>query len=225
MTSSAQPPSLPLRLCVDGKPTLELIRALPQDTARPVLEQFVQRRFLQTHGARIQTFMPELVGLVDEQSALHAVAGLRYADQAALFLERYLDAPIEDCLQDAIGITVPRNLVIEVGNLAAADSGSARLSIITITWLLAVRGLHWVVFTGGQGLVNSFHRLGLRPVTLCEADPARLGDERLDWGQYYQSRPHVHYGDIRAGFHHLHRTGLFKRLGLPDPQECHGHVA
>jgi hypothetical protein len=80
-------------------------------------------------------------------------------------------------------------------------------------------GLEWVTFTGNIGLVNSFHRLGLKPVTLCAADPDRLGDERQHWGSYYESKPWVHVGNIRAGFVHLRNIGLFNRLGLPTSIE------
>lgn len=73
-----------------------------------------------------------------------------------------------------------------------------------------------MAFTGNIGLVNSFHRLGLKPVTLCAADPQRLGDERHSWGSYYESKPWVHVGNIRAGFIHLRNIGMFDRLGLPS---------
>ncbi|MNR35817.1 Thermostable hemolysin [compost metagenome] len=115
--------------------------------------------------------------------------------------------------------------IVEVGNLAASDTGSARMSIIAITYLLAMGGLDWVAFTGNLGLVNSFHRLGLKPVTLCAADPARLGDDRHSWGSYYESKPWVHVGNIRAGFIHLRDSGMFNRLGLPSSIEESSHVA
>ena len=99
------------------------------------------------------------------------------------------------------------------------------LSIIAITYLLAMGGLEWVAFTGNIGLVNSFHRLGLKPVTLCAADPARLGDDRHSWGSYYESKPWVHVGNIRAGFIHLRNAGMFNRLGLPSSIEESSHVA
>jgi hypothetical protein len=167
--------------------------------------------------------MPELFGLDDADGTLCAVAGVRRAAQGALFLERYLDEPIEPLISAAADRPVDRTGIVEVGNLAACDTGSARLSIIAITYLLAMGGLEWVAFTGNIGLVNSFHRLGLNPVTLCPADPQRLGEERYLWGRYYDSQPWVHFGNIRAGFIHLRNTGLFSRLGLPTHlgETCH----
>jgi hypothetical protein len=217
--------SLPLRFGHADAPQMTLTRTLPDDAQRETFEAFIQQRFRKAHGADIRHFMPELFGVHNSDGELCAVAGVRRAHLQQLFLERYLDEPIEPLISVAADRPVDRNGIVEVGNLAASDTGSARLSIIAITYLLAMGGLEWVTFTGNIGLVNSFHRLGLKPVTLCAADPARLGDERQHWGSYYESKPWVHVGNIRAGFIHLRNIGLFTRLGLPTSIEGACHVA
>jgi hypothetical protein len=216
---------LPLHFGQAETPPMSLVRALPEETRRPAFEAYIQQRFRKAHGADIRHFMPELFGLNNASGELCAVAGVRLANSEELFLERYLDEPIGPLISAAANQTVDRTGIVEVGNLAASDTGSARLSIIAITYLLAMGGLEWVAFTGNIGLVNSFHRLGLKPVTLCAADPARLGDDRHSWGSYYDSKPWVHVGNIRAGFIHLRNIGLFNRLGLPTSIEEASHVA
>lgn len=216
---------LPLHFGHAEAPQMMLTNALPDDAQRTAFEAFIQQRFRKAHGADIRHFMPELFGMHNAEGELCAVAGVRRAHLEPLFLERYLDEPIEPLISAAADRPVTRNGIVEVGNLAASDTGSARLSIIAITYLLAMGGLEWVTFTGNIGLVNSFHRLGLKPVTLCAADPERLGDERQHWGSYYESKPWVHVGNIRAGFIHLRHIGLFNRLGLPTSIEGAFHVA
>ena len=216
---------LPLHFGQAETPPMSLVRALPEETRRRAFEAYIQQRFRKAHGADIRHFMPELFGLNNASGELCAVAGVRLANTEELFLERYLDEPIDPLISAAANQTVDRTGIVEVGNLAASDTGSARLSIIAITYLLAMGGLEWVAFTGNIGLVNSFHRLGLKPVTLCAADPARLGDDRHSWGSYYDSKPWVHVGNIRAGFIHLRNMGLFARLGLPTTLEDASHVA
>lgn len=216
---------LPLLFGQADSAPLCLTRAQPQDPQRAAFEAFIQQRFRIAHGADIRHFMPQLFGVSQANGELCAVAGVRLASDEPLFLERYLDHPIEPLISAAAAQPVDRRAIAEVGNLAASDTGSARLSIIAITWLLAMGGLEWVAFTGNIGLVNSFHRLGLKPVTLCAADPQRLGDERHLWGSYYESQPWVHVGNIRAGFIHLRNMGLFSRLGLPTTIEDASHVA
>ncbi len=204
---------------------MRLSCALPHDAERPTFEAFIQQRFRLAHGADIRHFMPQLFGVNQVDGELCAVAGVRLANEGPLFLERYLDHPIEPLISAAAEQPMARSAIAEVGNLAASDTGSARLSIIVATWLLGMAGLEWMAFTGNIGLVNSFHRLGLKPVTLCAADPQRLGDERHHWGSYYESQPWVHVGNIRAGFIHLRNMGLFSRLGLPTTIEDASHVA
>ncbi|WP_268800987.1 thermostable hemolysin [Pseudomonas huanghezhanensis] len=216
---------LPLNFGTAGAQALSLHRARSEEPLRRDFETFIQHRFYQAHNANVQHFMPELFGLNDASGTLCAVAGVRVAASGSLFLEHYLDDPIEQVVQARAGNTVQRQAIVEVGNLAASNLGSARLSIITMTWLLAMGGLEWVAFTGNAGLVNSFNRLGLRPVTLCSADPLRLGDDRHAWGSYYDTQPSVHVGDIRAGFMHLSQSGLFERFGLPLITERTCHVA
>ncbi|MBD9601427.1 thermostable hemolysin [Pseudomonas sp. 478] len=216
---------LPLHFGQAETPQMSLARALPDEPLRPVFEAFIQQRFRKAHGADIRHFMPELFGMNNASGELCAVAGVRLANSEPLFLERYLDEPIDPLISVAADCAVDRAGIVEVGNLAATDTGSARMSIIAITYLLAMGGLEWVTFTGNIGLVNSFHRLGLKPVTLCAADPARLGDDRHSWGSYYESKPWVHVGNIRAGFIHLRNIGMFNRLGLPSSIEESSHVA
>ncbi|QLL10728.1 thermostable hemolysin [Pseudomonas chlororaphis] len=217
---------LPLHFGQAEAPPMCLARALPDEPQRPLFEAFIQRRFRKAHGADIRHFMPQLFGMRNIASGeLCAVAGVRLASHEQLFLERYLDDPIEPLISAAADRAVDRAGIVEVGNLAASDTGSARLSIIAMTYLLAMGDLEWVAFTGNIGLVNSFHRLGLKPVTLCAADPQRLGDERHSWGSYYESKPWVHVGNIRAGFIHLRNIGMFDRLGLPSSFAEASHVA
>ncbi|TPG78214.1 thermostable hemolysin [Pseudomonas arsenicoxydans] len=217
--------ALPLRFGQTETEQMSLHRALPDEPRRPLFEDFIQQRFRKAHGADIRHFMPQLFGMSNASNELCAVAGIRMASVGQLFLERYLDESIDPLISAAADHPVDRAGIVEVGNLAASDTGSARMSIIAITYLLAMGGLEWVAFTGNVGLVNSFHRLGLKPVTLCAADPERLGDERHHWGSYYESKPWVHVGNIRAGFIHLHNSGMFSRLGLPTSNEESSHVA
>lgn len=216
---------LPLRFGQAETPQMTLESAAAGDDRRSLFEAFIAQRFLKAHGAEIRSFMPQLFGMSNAAGELCAAAGVRLAYDEPLFLERYLDQPIEPLICATAQCQVDRANIVEVGNLAASDTGSARLSIIAITYLLAMGGLEWVAFTGNVGLVNSFLRLGLKPVTLCEADPARLGVERHSWGSYYESKPWVHVGNIRAGFIHLRNVGMFTRLGLPSSLEGISHVA
>ncbi|BBR54282.1 MULTISPECIES: thermostable hemolysin [Pseudomonas] len=205
--------------------TAHLTLSLAGEPDRNSIEHFIHQRFASIHHADVHHYLPELLGLSDSHGRLIAAAGMRLAGDGPLFLERYLDEPVEQAASRLAGADVNRQQVVEVGNLAALSAGSARIMIIVVTWLLAARGLEWVAFTGASTLVNSFHRLGLVPTLLADADPDRLNGERDHWGSYYNQHPHVFAGNIGLGHDALMRAGVFQRLGLPAALQESGHAA
>lgn len=192
----------------------ELHLASPGSARRAALEQFIRQRFELQHGAHIRHFMPCLFGLENQTGQLLGAVGVRSGNSGPLFLERYLDEPIQSAIGSRLGNTEPgRGELVEVGNLAADSPGAARLLIVALTDLLVALGFRWVTFTGTPTLLNSFQRLGLTPIALGEADPARMGEELADWGSYYDNRPLVMAGDIHGGHQRLLQLGAYPRLG------------
>ncbi|WP_442108103.1 thermostable hemolysin [Pseudomonas sp. NUPR-001] len=202
-----------LMLCAEG------------DAGREALEAFIHARFESTHHANVHRYLPQLIGLQDSHGQLIAVAGIRPASLGPLFLEQYLDDPLESVVSRHAGCSATREQLVEVGNLAALSAGSARVMITAITWLLAARDLHWVAFTAASTLVNSFHRLGLQPTLIAEADPHRLNGELASWGSYYAQHPQVYVGNIDYGHDELQRTGIYQRLGFPLRVQGADHAA
>ncbi len=117
-----------------------------------------------------------------------------------LFLETYLDTPIEQALALAFAPPVVRSGV-EVGNLAVVDRGGVRLLFSVLTAFLYAAKYEWVVFTVGPLVVNTFLRLGLPLTDLGPARPERLSaSERLAWGSYYDQKPHVMAGRVAGKY-------------------------
>lgn len=191
----------------------------PCTERRRQLENFIGDRFAEHYGARIQHFMPCLLGLYDPMQQLQAALGVRCGQGGALFLERYLDAPVEQRIAELNGGSQPaRGLIAEVGNLAALGAGHARLLIVALTDLLATAGFRWVAFTGTSLLLNSFQRLGLSLLNLGPADGRRLGAELADWGSYYATQPQVMVGDVLAAHQRLQSMGVYRQLGYQSGQ-------
>lgn len=190
-------------------PGLRLVRAAPGHQ-RFVVEAFIRRRFAETHAARITRFMPCLFGLHAADGSLHGAVGLRLATAEPLFLERYLDQPIEQAIGQRCGRAADRREIVEVGNLAADGHGTSRRLIVSLAEKLSGQGLRWVAFTGTPALLNSFRRLGLSPQRLGPADPSRVGAELSDWGRYYDCRPQVMVGRIPEGYRELAQRGAYR---------------
>lgn len=116
-----------------------------------------------------------------------------------LFLERYLDMPIETAMAQLAGQPVKRERIVEVGHLASEKHGSSIQVILALAEHLARQGHEWVVFTATRELLGIFSRLGLPLLALAPADAARLGQAAASWGRYYETRPVVVAGKIRMG--------------------------
>lgn len=173
--------------------------SLPELPAeRAALERFIAERFSLVHGARIGHFCAQLVGIRDALGIWQAGAGYTAAASGPLFLEQYLDRPVEELLGRATRTSVARNHVAEVGNLAAAAPGMGRTLIPAIGRHLHRLGYRWVVFTATRELRNAFERLQLRPLMLAPALPGRLPDGGASWGSYYAHDPAVMGGRIAS---------------------------
>lgn len=171
---------------------------------RTDLERYIAERFDAEHGARLTHFQPTLLALIGSEGQLLGAAGYRDAGAGPLFLEQYLDLPIEAAIRERTGLALPRSAIVEVGNLSASTPGGARLLIRAVTDQLYTLGYTWVCFTATRPLHNAFRRLGLAPLVLADADPARLGGEAALWGRYYDSAPQVVAGPIALGYRKLH---------------------
>ncbi len=190
----------------------------PHHVDRTEAEDFIRATFHDVYRARIEHFMPHLIRLKTLQDDLVAIVGYRDGASHPLYLEHYLDAPIEQVLSAKVGQPVRRQDIVEVGNLADAAPGGARAAIIILTAFLYSAGYRWVVFTGVPMLRNAFGRLGLEPVELADADPALLPTGEMEnWGSYYAGQPLVMGGDIRQGFASL---DLLRRLLIDTWQDA-----
>ena len=184
---------------------------------RQSLERFIAEGYARAYGAHVAHFADVLVGL--SRGRGHWVGGVGYtvAGQEPLFIEQYVDAPIEQVLSQAIGYSISRRDLVEVGNLFALGSGAARRIIVLMAALLNDLGRSWVVLTLTQSLLNSFIRLGIEPIALIPADPQRLHDQGASWGTYYSQGPCVMAANIRAGYARLAAQRFSRRLVVHAP--------
>ena len=186
-----------------AKPSSELRLLQHESHDRAGVSQFIRNRFLDDYDARLDHLMPQLFSLRGAEDQIVAAFGLREAATSRLFMECYLDEPVEQRISALAGRPVARDSIVEVGNLAARPGG-ARSMIALLTRHLYEAGFEWVTFTGVAALRAAFHRLGLHPIELARATPERLSPaERQAWGRYFEGRPIVMAGNIAEGYHAL----------------------
>jgi hypothetical protein len=176
----------------------------PGDPGREAVEGLIRRVYAERFGARVKQFAPVLVSLQEGEGACArpvAAAGFRFATQP-LFLERYLDLPIEQLLASE-GSVPARARIVEVGHLAAVRAGEGRRLILRLAQHLAALQVEWVVSTLTEELRQLFTRMGVAPLALGVADPQRLGAGAADWGSYYEHHPVVLAGSLALAMRRL----------------------
>lgn len=178
-----------------------LMERTHDEPGRERLEQFVAETFAQAHGATVHAFMPSMLGLEDGGGRLRCVLGLRGAESGELFLERYLDRPIEESIAQAAGLdsAIPRGTIVEVGNLAGRGCRAAMHLVARLPRLLGARGFTWVSFTATTRVRELLAAFDAPLLDLGPADPVRLGEGARDWGRYYATRPRVLAGWLPHG--------------------------
>jgi len=168
--------------------------ALPR---REQAESFIRTVFARHHAADVTSFAPNLM-LFEQERRIVAACGWRPAAAEALFLECYLEQPIEQAMAGLAQQPVRREEIVEVGNLAAEKPGGTIQVVLRLTAHLDRLGYKWLVFTATRELIGILNRLGLPALALAPADPQRLGEAAGTWGSYYSTQPIVVAGRIRT---------------------------
>ena len=169
-----------------------------------VSAEFAKRLYRRHYGARI---CPSYLNwrTVNAAGGIPlAVLGYRAAGDGPLFLETYLDEPIETAATRHLGVGVSRDDIVEIGCLAALPSpalvrlwhGSAtvlgdRFSVAVATLTAPLR--------------QSFARVGLPLVPVAPARRDHASATQENWGRYFDQDPMVCVGIIADGASALSR--------------------
>lgn len=156
----------------------------------------IHRRYAAAQGGSPVVDYPAYL-TIGAADAPRAVVGYRLAGTQTLFLETYLDRPIEDVLTDRLARPVPRARIVELGD-HASDSAAATITL----WRDAADalGAHADVAVAvlTRPLRSMFARLGLALIELAPARIEALGGNGARWGRYYEADPVLCAGDIAA---------------------------
>lgn len=208
-TRPREPAPPPMAGSVFAAPQLQLHRV--GDAGRAQVEDFIARVFARRFGATVTGFAPILVTLRDgTDDAIVAAAGYRAAVDAPLFLESYLDAPVEAVLAQHLHAAPARPEIVEIGHLSASRAGAGRQLMVRLGEHLAQQRFRWIVCTLTQELRHLLPRLGVTPLALARADAGALRGDAAAWGSYYQHDPVVLAGELAPALRR-HRQRLAAR--------------
>jgi hypothetical protein len=159
------------------------------DRMRLVVEREIQRLYCERYGASIASFAPTMVAELNDTGDVECAAGIRFAHEQ-LFLECYLDRPIEQVLEDNVGAPVERERIVEICHLAGAGSGRSLKFVRKLVALLRAMDAEWAIFTATRPLRHLLARSGLSMIELGQAD-ARCVSSPETWGSYYENDPRI----------------------------------
>lgn len=180
---------------VEAEPTHFTLHSA-RGPSRRGLEAYIAAHYRAIHQARINAFMPILLEMrtAGESGAALGMTPGRYRP---LFLEQYLDLPVEQAVAVLARQPVDRYRIIEIGNLVVTRPGLGLPLFVVMAMSMVAAGYQWMVFTATRQVVKLIGRLGFAPQYVVDADPERLRNGAEQWGHYYANQPKVMAGDLR----------------------------
>ncbi len=154
--------------------------------------QFTRESYEKRLGCHLEAFYPRIFVLSSEEGIL-GVCGIRTAGDEPLFLEQYLDMPIEQCIDDG-----NRACIVELGGFSARSRIHALEVMGRLAQTLSEEGFTQVACTANLPVRQCLRKLGISFIELSSADPERI-DASDKWGEYYRTSPLVLVGDISGG--------------------------
>lgn len=178
---------------------------------RSKAEAAVKKIFRSAHGADITSFLPCLL-TAEINQRIAAVVGVRSAVNQPLFLEQYLNFPIETAIKNINGLDISRTSLVEIGNLVSCKTGISRQLFIVLAFALAQANIEWVSFTATTQVEQVLAKLSLQPVIIGQASEASLANGNGNWGSYYVDRPNVCVGNVYNAVHELKKSIAIREM-------------
>lgn len=206
----------------NGKTTLQTLALAANRTAsfhlydvnnsqRLKAEEAVKRIFRTAYGADISYYLPFLL-TAEINQRVAAVVGIRSAIAQPLFLEQYLNCPIETSIKNINGLDISRKNIAEIGNLVSCKTGISRQLFIVLAFALAQANIEWVSFTATTQVEQVLAKLSLQPVIIGQASEASLANGNGNWGSYYVDKPNVCIGNVYNAVHELKKSIAIREM-------------
>lgn len=131
-----------------------------------------------------------------EHPAGSGALGFRPAAEGPLYLETYLDVPVEAFLGDVMRLPVARREIVEVGQFTSDGRKSAGAMFTDLVPFLRERRYAWIAFTATRKIRLMLERAGLRGLAIATARAECVQHGPDAWGTYYSNDPQVVVGNL-----------------------------
>ena len=162
--------------------------------------RFIEARYREFFGSNVGVRYPRLLVLSDGAGHVAAAGGIRRAAESSLFLEQYLDKPVEQAIAALSGRPVARHGLVELGSLAAVSSRAAMYLIAAMAAFMKQQGFDYALVTSTDRLRRLFGHFDFALRCLGDARKDALADGGDGWGHYYDHAPRVLAGSVAQCF-------------------------
>ncbi|MFM6831523.1 MAG: thermostable hemolysin [Novosphingobium sp.] len=142
-----------------------------------------------------------------------AALGFSRAGAQCLFVEKYLDEPVEVIASLVFGRPIERGTIVEIGHLAASNA-AAMLALWGDTANDLGAESEIAVATLTAPLRHMFARIGMPIFEVAPARAERLGNDARRWGSYYEEDPRVFIGEIAVCQKAMAAWRKHRRMGV-----------
>ncbi|NOU50525.1 thermostable hemolysin [Pseudoalteromonas sp. JBTF-M23] len=186
-------------------PSSALHWAKYNQNGRLELELQVKTGFAKAYAADLHEFYPLLSCLNTPQG--YCVLGLRIATTDTLFVEQYLEQPVENFLPQC----THRSEIAELGNLYSTHRSATLGHFIVVAQALLSQHIRFLTFTGTMQVRKL---MALCQVPICELTPAQPSKvaSAKDYGSYYDADPKVCVVDLENVQQVINTTKLYTKL-------------
>ena len=143
----------------------------------------------------LQHFMPNTISKIVDGDVV-ATTGYRAASDDRLFLESYLQTPVEECLSAAFNRPIHRREIVEIGSFAVTTSSYVLPFMFQLAPVIQEMGFSVVVCTVTRSVRRYLAKLGVEAEFLGDATPDQVNTEHNAWGNYYDQNPCVLAGEV-----------------------------
>lgn len=164
--------------------TINICDAASPDRLR--VEKFIKDGFAHAYNAQVSEFLPHLIYV--ENTRIRAALGIRSA-RSTLFLEQYLDLPVEHYVSSSA--IVARSRIAEIGNLCSSNRRYTLPLFIAAAAVMERDNYTHAVFSATQKVASIIEAAGVKLCRIAAATGARLGDRQQEWGSYYETAPTI----------------------------------
>ncbi|MBL4681474.1 MAG: thermostable hemolysin [Pseudomonadales bacterium] len=170
------------------------------------VNKLISKAYAKHFQCDLRHFLPSSFSLVSSNEVV-ACTGFQSADHSELFLEQYLDKPIEQALSIAMDSSIERKDIVEIGGFAVTSSNHALSFMLQLAPAFQNLGFRYAVCTVTYPVRKYLKNLGLDTVFLGDATPDMVDTSDNAWGSYYRLKPVILGGNINAAVQKIYNWG------------------